>query len=107
MKVSSICLVLILVLMSSCMDWEDQPVTGSVLFSSSNFSPNTEYFIAPAEVYVNLGNSPQINPWIRNGIVGTSFVVSDLLEGNYVIVAGGSVKTFQIVAGRQVEVFIQ
>ncbi|MCS4435002.1 hypothetical protein [Aquiflexum gelatinilyticum] len=107
MKLSTLSFILILVLLSSCVNWDDQPVTGSVLFTSRNFPVNTEYFIAPAEVYVNLGNSPQINPWIRTGIVGTSFVVSDLLEGNYVIVAGGTVKTFQIVAGRQVEVFVQ
>jgi hypothetical protein len=107
MKVSAFSFLLILVLMSSCMNWDDQPVTGSVLFTSRNFPPNTEYFIAPAEVYVQLRNSPDINPWIRNGFVGTSFMVSDLLEGNYVIVARGAAKTFQIIPGRQVEVFIQ
>lgn len=106
MKISAISLLLILALMSSCVNWDDQPVTGSVLFTSRNFSPNTEYFIAPAEVYVQLRNSPDINPWIRTGILGTSFVVSDLLEGTYVIVAGGVVKTFQIIPGRQVEVFV-
>ncbi|MCL6257900.1 hypothetical protein M3O96_02285 [Aquiflexum sp. TKW24L] len=106
MKVSAFSLLLVLALMSSCVNWDDQPVTGSVLFTSRNFPPNIEYRIAPAEVYVQLRNSPNINPYIRTGILGTSFVVSDLLEGNYVIVAGGVAKTFQIIPGRQVEVFV-
>lgn len=106
MKISVFSFLLFLVLMTSCVNWEDQPVTGSVLFTSRNFSPNTEYFVAKAEIYVQLRNSPEIDPWIRSGIVETSFVVSDLLEGTYVIVAGGVVKTFQVIPGRQVEVFV-
>lgn len=103
MKLSTLSFILILVLLSSCVNWDDQPVTGSVLFTSRNFPVNTEYFIAPAEVYGQAGN---FDPSIRKGVLGTSFVVSDLLEGNYVIVAGGVVKTFQIIPGRQVEVFV-
>lgn len=51
MKISAISLLLILVLLSSCVNWDDQQVTGSVLFTSRNFPVNTDYFIAPAEVY--------------------------------------------------------
>lgn len=96
MKISAISLLLILALMSSCVNWDDQPVTGSALFTSRNFLPNTEYFIAPAEVYVQARN---FDPSIRKGVLGSSFIVSDLLEGTYVIVAGGVVKTFQIIPG--------
>lgn len=100
MKVPAFSLLLILVLLSSCVNWDVQPVTGSVLFTSRNFPPNTEFFIAPAEVYGQFRNSPVVDPSIRKGVLETSIVVSDLLEGNYLIVAGGVVKTFQIIPGR-------
>jgi hypothetical protein len=92
--------------MSSCVNWDNQPLTGSVLINSRRFSPDTEYYIAPAEIYVQVGNGIPINPFIRSGVMTDSFVVSDLLEGNYVIVVGGVVKTFQIIGGRQVEIYV-
>lgn len=99
MKRSIFSLFLILALASSCINWEDQPVTGSVLFTVPSVSQNFDWAIAPVEA---VGIT---EPWIREGNVGTSFTVSELLGGNYVIVTSrGNQNLFQVIPGRQVEV---
>jgi hypothetical protein len=99
MKPNIISLFLVVILFSSCVNWDDQPVTGSVLFTVPNVSQNFDWAIAPVEA---VGIT---DPWIREGNVGTSFTVSELLGGNYVIVTSrGNQNLFQVIPGRQVEV---
>jgi hypothetical protein len=99
MKSKIVGLFLVAVLLSSCVDWDDQLLTGSVLFTLPNVSQNFDWAIAPVEA-VGI-----VDPWIKEGNVGTSFTVSDLLGGNYVIVTSrGDRRVFQVIPGRQVEV---
>ncbi|EMS34840.1 hypothetical protein C943_03161 [Mariniradius saccharolyticus AK6] len=101
MKPRIVSLFFIIALMSSCVDWDDQPLTGSVFFTVTNTSQNFDWAIAPVDAV----SIPE--PWIREGNVGTSFTVSELLGGNYVIVTSrGNRKVFQVIPGRQVEVLL-